>query len=80
MRVVFNAYPADLHDTVAVSANREVNSVRLTILRKVRAGGGVPEIAALPEFLVGWCHALVSRSGAMAVKAIAEGKAAPMRP
>lgn len=65
MRVVLDAHPADLHDTIAIAADAEVHSIGGPVLRKVRTVGGVAEIAALPEFLVGRRYALVSRGSAV---------------
>lgn len=80
VRMVFHHEPADLHDAIAVTANAEVNGIGGAILRKVRTVGGVSEIAALAEFLVGRCDALVSRSRAVPGETIAERKTTPMRP
>ncbi len=80
MRVIFDANPAHLHDAIVIAADTEVHSIGRTVLRKMRAVAGVAEIAALPEFLVGRCYALVSRGGAVPGETIAEREASAMRP
>lgn len=78
--VVLHDQPADLHEVVAVTANRKVDGIGHAILRQVWAIAGITEVAALAEFLVGRRDAFVSGGRAVPGKTIAQRKAPAMRP
>ena len=78
--VIFHDEPADLHEVVAVAANREMHGIGRTILWQMRAILGVAEIAALSEFLVRRRDSLMSRRGTVPGKTVAERETPAMRP
>ncbi len=80
MRVTFHGNPANLDDTLAVAADAEMHRVRLTILRQMRTVAGISEVATLPEFLVRRCDTLMSGSGAVPGKPIAQRQSSTVRP